>query len=579
MFNFTGTVGRQRNVNLGRSPASKKPATSTLPSSLRGSRPPISVATAAREERAARAAERKRKEAAEKIQRVWRGRAASGEVREGRRSEWELLTARDTTQPESVVKILALFWGVVGLGKGKRVGEVRKDMVLEMAKIIGRGDLNRRLEGREGYLMRRFLEVLSRSWINIVEGADIGDVVLVLNLLPKLAKTVDKVDWESYFMALAATIRGVEDDKVSGIVLPAVVGAVSTNIPVAYKAFAEKFLTTPGVLEMLGPKATAQLQTNVDLVLVRQAITESDRKMISLGTEDNLWLLAHILYLTHQAPTVIDLTRDDHPTHRTGFSYGYLPLVSYLLYPVAGEIRERMAVEDTDMDDDDEVTSRARKEPLPPFVKSQIGWLIKQESVLALLQTPTSPSDGVKALSRYAINLLIAFPSHRAEIRMWLNLAKTQDGVPALRYVWDYVKQSVLFSDIKKHETNAKLAMKQPPKSADPERSAKDVEDDLNVVFLFLEIYGFLLSVTDDNEFFANSNEIVISTGKMAGRQLRLDEVKDLTVFLKNLGFAMYFYSGDIMESDGDAAQTRGWELKQFRDVVTSVMRAIYARE
>lgn len=382
---------------------------------------------------------------------------------------------KDTPQAgrDMVVGFVALFWGVVGLGKKKLVlrREVEKEMMSSTVRIVLReargGSLGGRLDGREEYLLARLLEVLTKNWPTMLESAKMEDVILVMDLLPRLVKSVERVEWQSYFTALAATIQGLDDDRVPGIVLPAVIGAVSLQNLVAYRAFGEKFLTTPGVLEKLGPKATAQLLANVDLMMIKDSLTDSNASTISLGTEETLWLLAHVLYLTHQTPIVIDLTREDRDlSNGNGYGPGYLPLISYLLYPIAGEIHERIAVEDTNMDDDDDdvaMSRRTRKNPLPTFVKSQIERLVKQESIVALLNTSEPPSTGVKALSRYAINLLIAFPTHRSEIRMWLNLAKTRDGLPALRYVWDYVKNSRLFADIKKDEGNARQAMKVPP--------------------------------------------------------------------------------------------------------------------
>jgi ubiquitin-protein ligase E3 C len=74
------------------------------------------------------------------------------------------------------------------------------------------------------------------------------------------------------------------------------------------------------------------------------------------------------------------------------------------------------------------------------------------------------------------------------------------------------------------------------------------------------------------------------------GRQLPLSEASELSVFLKNLSFAMFWWNGHIVgedktkDSGGEVFSKtqdtgRAWELDYFRNMVTDVVKAIYTRE
>jgi ubiquitin-protein ligase E3 C len=163
-------------------------------------------------------------------------------------------------------------------------------------------------------------------------------------------------------------------------------------------------------------------------------------------------------------------------------------------------------------------------------------------------------------------------------MRFWLCVALTVDGVSAVKYVWNAVKQCQLFTLIKGDAASAVDYLKYPPVLR-VGSSAKSVEDQWNLIFLFLEMYKFVLVTGDDHEFLQ---------GK--GRQLSISEVSELSVFLKNLSFAMYWWYGNIMGEDktkdsgggvSSKAQENGraWELGYFRSVVTDVLKAIYTRE
>jgi ubiquitin-protein ligase E3 C len=68
------------------------------------------------------------------------------------------------------------------------------------------------------------------------------------------------------------------------------------------------------------------------------------------------------------------------------------------------------------------------------------------------------------------------------------------------------------------------------------------------VILVFLELYTFVLKVTDDEEFFSAGQDGF--SGQVRDNSLPLAEVQTLTTFLKNLGFTLYFNASDINESE-----------------------------
>jgi len=125
---------------------------------------------------------------------------------------------------------------------------------------------------------------------------------------------------------------------------------------------------------------------------------------------------------------------------------------------------------------------------------------------------------------------------------------------------------------------------------------------------IFFELYTFVLKLMDDEEFLGHTN----SDNRARSNALPLDAVQSLTVFLKNLGFAMYYHAPQISEAlnpSRDAASTpsisrhfagggvwseptlipshrpvvvggiRGMSIDYVKGLVTGLLRAIYERD
>ena len=162
--------------------------------------------------------------------------------------------------------------------------------------------------------------------------------------------------------------------------------------------------------------------------------------------------------------------------------------------------------------------------------------------------------------------LLQVFPRRSDEIRMWLYLgsapsASLENGhserLPAIKFFYQAVSRTHLFREIHREPRGAVSVLGRKQKTSMLLTDQHWLEQEWRVVLLFLELYTFVLKIMDDEEF--------MSGGELSGeyrswtRQsaLRLSEVKNLTVFLKNLAFAMYWYTTEISGHE-PASESRG---------------------
>ncbi|KAF2264642.1 hypothetical protein CC78DRAFT_616562 [Lojkania enalia] len=258
------------------------------------------------------------------------------------------------------------------------------------------------------------------------------------------------------------------------------------------------------------------------------------------------------------------------------------------------------------------------------FLKDQILSLVNQEGIGNLLSGSTSTPgvsdeekiEEARQLANYALALLRFFPRRGDEIRMWLYIgpSTTRSGkessrtLPAIRYFWEASKRSSVFSTILRDSRAAIDLLRPKTASSDivqhtfwqaPQQDADHVAtkaDEWRVILVFLELYTFVLKVTDDEEFFSGNKD----------NALPLSDIKDLTTFLKNLGFTLYFNASDITVSDeGESSSTSlsffnpkshesqaqkqdvepsvggvaGLSLEYVKGLVTGLIRMLYERD
>ncbi|RPB11949.1 hypothetical protein P167DRAFT_574870 [Morchella conica CCBAS932] len=627
MFTFNGSSRKPRVVNL----SGRK---STVPP--RGSKPSQSLSLAnAQKERAEREAERRQLKAASNIQRVWRGRRVAGIQRAQWRREWDEEFGGEIKG--SWIRGIALFIafnqrgfvvrrdskgriGELGSGEGRdgsikgakgyRRERIQDPQDFERIKVlvslvmdaIKNGD-NMAGEDpkRSRYLLGQFAKLLVEALYDDPEGADLpgkamsGDSVrnYSLRLLPWLAERLPTLVDAKYYQALSRVTTACEAD------LEALLRAVLTPLrsknectAVSYTVFAANYLITPGLPERLGAKGFCMLREGVDIEELFKAIEATPGAWLGAEVEGRLWLLAYIidfLFASSSRKTIIDLRGDDRL--RFNRDVEQQRVLSLLLASVSAEAGKRIDIEDmpmgqeeeedSDEEDSTDIKSRpSKKQPLPPFIKSRLEGLVQQSSVSTVFsKTKYSDLNDAKIFAGFTLTLLLVFPRKSQDVRMWLCLAETSDGASAVRFLWEAVRRTNLYSGISRDYKVAVESLKRRNNSEDSMQT--DDDEEWNLILLFVELYGFLLMVMDDDEFFAGRG--------IKDRQLPLKEVGEMSVFLKSMTFAMYWEGGEIIGEDKSRTSggeiyfkdqnSKGWSVDYLRAQATALLKQLYTRD
>ncbi|KIW00617.1 uncharacterized protein PV09_07814 [Verruconis gallopava] len=367
------------------------------------------------------------------------------------------------------------------------------------------------------------------------------------------------------------------------LMIDVLVAPILTDCPErndAYQALACEFLTSRAVTTP--PFATKWLDRLADTVDSAQ-LAEAVATVMSSQPDYNGFTSMHIPARRYNLlGTFIYVHRRAHMRH-TSQAYtshqDFVHSISSLLLSLSVEISSYdLSSAYTTSDDPNSLASNT-------FAREQMLSLVDQESIRTLLSGATNTKDGLgsprmnseaKQLATYALTLLRFFPRRADDIRMWLFMGSTasssspsddsQQRLPAIKFFWQAARSSMVFNTISRDVKSVVKLLKPQPAwdgSGLNGQHAEWVQDDWRVVLIFLELYTFVLKLMDDEEFFSASSLDSSSSSSSSSSSwartnaLPLDDVKDLTLFLKNLGFVMYFNAKDIVE-EGSGEQRAG---------------------
>ena len=655
---FTGSARPRRQVNL--SGRNHNPF-ATLPGS-RASPSPQTAQNAlvqAQQDRISRQQERQRPPAATRIQRSWRGYKERRELQRLWRQEWDhleglstVISAQTQTQISSIASPApAAYHSVAECLKSLR-------LLVQFASPRNTHDVQ-----RLSYFSSRYLGSISiQSSAPSVSSAHpflrLAKIILdtltvhqsppfnshvVDNFLTFLRSIVPGISTQLapyaqiYFRTLARIAKSGQstDFELLSTAAVTLLQAPTSKITIVYEGFVCEFLTTPELPNIFG--SFELFAQGVKYEILAEAISRllsssPNTSILHLkNREELLWLLAYFIYL-RRSHLLVKYRRKDLP------DMFYVNIVSTLISFLADDIGSRMDTSSNGISENTDMSTLTALDPkpLPTFVRSEILTLINQENVSSLLANidVTLNSEGVvnaspneaSVLASFALTLLRAFPRRGDEIRMWLYRGSTSrqsktapsgESIPAIKYFYEAASKTKIFEFISKNPRET-VSMLQRDKHQNlsltsPDFTAVESKDQQwRVILLFLELYTFVLKVMDDEEFLSGtvkSNEEWSWTRQSA---LPLDQVKYLTVFLKNLAFSMYWnvseiagieatnarmslaeYFGGIQPaqnsskqdglstkySDLSVAGVSGMTLAYMKGMVTGVLRMIYERE
>ncbi|KAI4725564.1 hypothetical protein E4T49_06687 [Aureobasidium sp. EXF-10728] len=576
---FTGASRRPRQVNL----SGKNPNPFAASNPFGG---PQSAVQSAHQDRQQRQKQRQELNAAKTVQRVWRGHNVRRKTRDGWRKQWD---AADTTDVDAVQRLnaLLLFFS-----------PSNDTDVQRLIAFVSDHSLDTTASKHHLRLEKACLDALSQP-----KPQRVNDLLTILTFLATTIPHETSLISHDYYTTLSKLDQSLQTNLQQAIAAP-----LSSHLPAAYEGFAAAYLTTP-----LDTTTLDGLLPTLDFSILAQAMSNVSSNQ-TLDTRRRLWLLGQFIYL-----------KQDHIP-----ASDYVPVVAQLLSSLADIIApEAPALDMTNKDYDRLVlaTNPARVH-LNRFLRDQLSRLVDRDAISSLVPRPLASSNtsmlddtsDSQLLASYALILLRIFPLRADDIRMWLYVgpldqAYKEDTVPAIAYFWKGMRSTTIFTSISR-DPRAAVELLKAPRSSVSAWKPPGYEDELSrrneewrVILIFLELFTFVLKITDDEEFLGAKSGTSLRDSKNA---LPIEDLKDLTVFLKNMGFSMYFNAQEISESfepnnealstvnlsrhfggKSSAAETKpeappqtisvagtvGMSLDYVKGLVTGLLRSVYERD
>lgn len=591
---FTGSSRRPRQVNLSNrstNPFAAYPSKRQPPS---GQGPQATIAHA-QQERLQRQHERDRVRASYIFQRVWRGYRSRKTTRALWRNEWdaferERLAGCEDSQYQlggaleakqyatgseciSQLRKLLHFVELSNQEDAARLGYFAKCLQQTVERIPSLS-----AEGSWSTLLLRLtvlsLDILAASHSIAHPTFSIDDLLRLLVFLSKLIPKQMARRARKYYSVMAMLTTDLKKRSSSSSMtrttlveaVIALLQPITSETLEAYEWFARSFLTLPSLQSYLGNIDDLANYVNYKLLasVLDSHVLQSPSFLHQDQAEGRIWLLGYFIFFHRHALGAKALSHAPEVL--------FVRVVSSILRSSATEIAQRLETEEPM-----EPESPEEFQPLPTFVRNQILTLVDQSSITHLLSRagaeresmPTADGrewraeDDAKCLATYALTLLRIFPKRGDEIRMWLYLGSattfenglsTAGRLPALKYFWHASKRTKIYRNVIDKPDGVLAMLQHPPASRQDTNGdtyrleGQDREQEWTIILLFLELYTFLLKVLDDDEFFSGgkSSATADRTSWTKESALPLEEVKDLTVFLKNLAFTLYWNSADL---------------------------------
>lgn len=377
-----------------------------------------------------------------------------------------------------------------------------------------------------------------------------------------------------------------------------------------YRAYAYSFLTCSDMIYF--EQNIANLSHSISVPRLSKAILEgrtSSQSALESSDDELLWQLAHF----------IDLSRSNTPD---GYESVYLEALYTQLATLSSIISLRLGTKSpTDSDDgsDDNLLP-----PLDPYINTKLASLVDSNGISQTLRdfsvnlaaSSHQETQGTSLLAGYILTLLRCFPSSGDDIRMRLFLEQipTASGnIPTVKFLWHKMRTTPVFQKLRT-ESEQPIDVLRRYLGATATGTSTE-EQDWGVILLFLELYIFILRLSDDEDFFSGIYPQVVQSSSSASRirscSLSLDDVNALTSFLKNTAFTLHYKSNELSSSreameaatksrmdmyfGSTATTSRSTQgtpslapplevatrlnLDSLRNVVTSAMKMLYERD
>ncbi|KAM3065848.1 ubiquitin-protein ligase (E3) [Clarireedia jacksonii] len=556
---FSGNSRRPRQVNLSGQNANPFAASSWSPSAS-GTQKAVAHA---QQEREQRQREREQLNASKRIQRVWRGHRTRRELAEERRRTYDQMYSKgNEIELVQRIQLLLTFCNVRRTEDISRLTALSTEIQAhDSTSFLDREDIQPSLYR----LATTTLSALTISLPNFEESL----MSLLMSILLRRPEILPKISTLYYTFLSAFIIRKTPPDEkpgmlayAAGLPMKEVAQLSDKTVIDIYASLALQFLTTPNLESRLG--GLQELASKIDINRLAGAIVReyTNNTIPQVPSELRLWLLAHFIAL-------YDLRQ------RSDQEPELLRALSLQLSACSSDIIGRI----------DETNGAGSRTPLPLFVRNRVSSLVNKASISVLLEKfnvyVTHPSsdrsfnlsmnsdytkgsmrgqEDASLLASYALTLLRIFPGRADEIRMWLCLgtmtAPSGNELPALKFFWQAMSSTNTFNAIVA-DSNAALEILRPRKNNNETYPQEARDREWRNILLFLELYTFVLKLTDDEEFLSGTSASQLRGGQIVGKSsmlrdsaLPLESVKKLTLFLKNISFTTFYNAAELSGDD-----------------------------
>jgi len=558
---FTGNTRKPRQVNLS---GRKGNPWATLPGAGSSSQAPAGSHNAvaqAQAERARRAHDRDRLNAARKVQRVWRAYSSRTQQKQKWRDEWDDNERTRLNQSDQIVYDTTDSDSLAPPYQHEDVLRYQMRLILFFLDVHESMDrwrlcyFGKSLAGSWSLtelpplarVWNQYFTKLSRITVRAIARSESSmQTSLLLGLgLQILGKPI-QLDYDEQFRSLDTCSHAHHASHIPDQLSKYIQALLLRKDPPAYDAFVKHILSSRQI--QWYPLMASYLATKGNQIMFCESIK---RVAPTLTNEGLLWVLANTIY-TWRA-----LDSDNK-------AINWISAVSEALSRCANDVALRIDVTDQPMKG---TTTEQNVAPLDDFIRYHIGILAGHDSVQEAMRTfrstATTVAEVAKPLANYAVALLRAFPSRATNIRMWLyqNSPSSIVGGGAtstIQYLWKASQATTVFQLIRTDQRDviSVLTEAKPPSNQfgyEPP-SSEEVslwQEEWRIVLLFLELYTFILKLMDDEEFFAiDEDSVMRSSLSYQFRQgaLPLSDVASLGNFLKHLAFSLYWNAADLAE-------------------------------
>ncbi|KAK0382734.1 hypothetical protein NLU13_9830 [Sarocladium strictum] len=599
---FTGNSRRPRNVNLSGQTGNPFTNTSWSPSLVSNATKTVSNAQADRERRQA---DKQRLRAAGQIQKTWRGHRTRQALGNDRRAEFDALYSPNSIDGEASLateRLSLAFALLVSFFSTRRKDDLHR--LVWFSRNAARVDVPLLLSpGAHPSRILHLVRILVSALQPVAKHRSATDVFILVDLILRTADSFPNsipLMCHGYFAGLAELCRGAapveETDAIlRAITRPLQLGSLHAHESIIYEAFAFQLLSKE-LLPILD-SIIESLAGVLDMERLSTAVIQgyAGNAAQQMTTDESIWLVARFVHIGRKSLG-------------SSKKLDYLGALYTQLTALSNEIGLRMGLPEREEQEQGKSSRIRGPQPLDPYVSTQLLSLVETEGIASILRdfsaclavTSDEEFRGTSILAGLFLTIMTCFPAQADATRMKLFLEQvpTPTGnIPLVQIMWRTMSRTPTFGKLARGQDDTSEVLRNYVHSS---TSVPQVdEQDWRVILLFLELYTFVLRLSDDEEFLHGlSTELLqqdpMTMSRIQACSLTMDQVKQLTMVLKHTAFSLYSNGPEFFQtqarlqdkrakssSTGSSLPPSGAtnDLDSLKSIVTAALKMLYERD